>query len=205
MRNTLLVCAVIALASSLVVAQQKPLSVTTASPDALVLYQKALDFVENVESESARPLLDEAIQKDPGFAMAYALRAVTGAGFTVTRESRDKAASLADKVSPGERHWIMAAQAQADGDVPKMKQHLGELLKLYPNDQHVAYFAGNASRLVDDTEALTHFKRATTIDSEIRGALQSDRLHPAPEGRFRRRGAGAQTVHRQPPGFRQPV
>jgi tetratricopeptide (TPR) repeat protein len=167
MRNTLLVCAAIALASSPVVAQQKQLSVTTASPDALALYQKALDFVENVESESARPLLDQAIQKDPGFAMAYALRAVTGAGYTHARENRDKAVSLADKVSPGERHWIMAAQAQADGDVPKMKQHLGELLKLYPNDHHVAYFAGNASRLVDDTEALTHFKRATTIEPKF--------------------------------------
>ena len=163
MRNTLLVCALIALASSPVVAQQKQLSVTTASPDALVLYQKALDYVENVESESARPLLDQAIEKDPGFAMAYALRAFTGAGFNLARENRDKAVSLADKVSPGERHWIMAAQAQADGDVPKMKQHLAELLKLHPNDQHVAYFAGNASRLVNDSEALTHFKRATTI------------------------------------------
>ena len=55
MRNTLMVCAVIALASSPTVAQQKQLSITTASPDALVLYQKALDYVENVESESARP------------------------------------------------------------------------------------------------------------------------------------------------------
>jgi tetratricopeptide (TPR) repeat protein len=164
MRNTLLVCAFISLASSPVVTQQTQLSVTTASPEALVLYQKALDYAENVESESARPLLDQAIQKDPNFAMAYALRADTGAGFNVSRENRDRAVSLVDKVSPGERHWIMAAQAQADGDVLKMKQHLVELLKLHPNDRHVAYFAGNASRLVDDTEALTYFKRATTID-----------------------------------------
>ena len=167
MRNTLMVCAVIALASSPTVAQQKQLSITTASPEALVLYQKALDYVENVESESARPLLDQAIQKDSGFAMAYALRAVTGAGFNVARENRDKAVSLIDKVSPGERHWIMAAQAQADGDVLKMKQQLVELLKLHPNDQHVAYFAGNASRLVDDSEALTHFKRATAINPKF--------------------------------------
>jgi tetratricopeptide (TPR) repeat protein len=167
MRNTLLVCAVIALAPSLVLAQQKRLSVTTASPDALALYQKALDYVENVESESARPLLDQAIQKDPGFAMAYALRAFTGAGFNVARENREKAFSLADKVSPGERLWIMAAQAQSEGDVPKMKQHIVELLKLHPNDPHVAYFAGNASLLVDDAEALTYFKRATTIEPKF--------------------------------------
>ena len=205
MRNTLMVCAVIALASSPTVAQQKQLSVTTASPDALVLYQKALDYVENVESESARPLLDQAIQKDPGFAMAYALRAVTGAGFNVARENRDKAVSLVDKVSPGERHWIMAAQAQADGDVPKMKQHLVELLKLHPNDQHVAYFAGNASRLVDDTEALTYFKRATTIDPKFAAPYNQIGYIQLRKGDFAGCRAGAQTVHHQSPRFRQPV
>ena len=150
MRRTLLVCAAIALTPSLAMAQQRQLSVTTASPEALALYQKALDFVENVESESARPLLDQAIQKDPGFAMAYALRAVTGEGSNASRQNLEKALSFVEKVSPGERQWIMAAQAQADGDVPKMKQHLVELLKLHPNDQHVAYFAGNAARLTDD-------------------------------------------------------
>jgi tetratricopeptide (TPR) repeat protein len=148
-------------------AQQKPLTVTTASPEALTLYEKALDYAENVESDSARPLLDQAIQKDPGFAMAYALRAATGGGFNVARQNREKAISLADKVSPGERHWIMAAQAQADGDVPKMKLHIGELVKLHPADPHVAYFAGNTFRMVNDTEALTYFERATTIDAKF--------------------------------------
>ena len=97
MRNTLLVCALIALAPSLAMAQQKQLSVTTASPEALVLYQQALDFAENVESERSRPLLDQAIQKDPGFAMAYALRAVTGDGFNVARQNREKALSLSTR------------------------------------------------------------------------------------------------------------
>ena len=67
MRNTLMVCAVIALASSPTVAQQKQLSITTASPDALVLYQKALDYVENVESESARPLARPGHPEGPWF------------------------------------------------------------------------------------------------------------------------------------------
>ena len=167
LRNTLLVCAILALASSLTSAQQKQLSVTTTSPEALALYQKALDYAENVESANARPLLDQAIEKDPGFAMAYNLRAVSGGGFNVARENRDKAISLLDKVSPGERHWIMASKAQADGDVPKMQQHVAELLKLHPNDPHAAYFAGNAARMVDDNQALKHFKRATTIEPKF--------------------------------------
>lgn len=167
MRNTLLVCAVLALAPSLASAQQKQLPVTTTSTEALALYQKALDYVENVEYVDARPLLDEAIQKDPGFAMAYALRAVVAGGFNVAQENRDKALSLLDTVSPGERHWIMASKAQADGDVAKMQQHIAELLKLHPNDQHAAYFAGNAARMVDDNQALRYFKRATTIDPKF--------------------------------------
>ena len=167
LRNILLVCAVLALAPSLASAQQRQMPVTTTSPEALALYQKALDYAENVESANARPLLDQAIEKDPGFAMAYALRAVAGGGFNAARENREKALSLIDKVSPAERHWIMASQAQAEGDVPKMEQHVAELLKLHPNDPHAAYFAGNAARMVNDNQALQHFKRATTIDPKF--------------------------------------
>jgi tetratricopeptide (TPR) repeat protein len=164
LRNTLLVYAVLALTSSLASAQQKQLSVTTTSPEALALYQKALDYAENVEGVNALPLLDQAIEKDPGFAMAYALRATAGVGFNAARENRGKALTLLDKVSPGERHWIMASKAQADGDVLQMQQHVAALLKLHPNDQHAAYFAGNAARLVDDSQALKYFERATTIE-----------------------------------------
>jgi hypothetical protein len=135
---------------------------TTASPEALALYQKELDFAENVESESARPLLDQAIQKDPGFAMAYALRAVTGGGFDVARQNRDKALSLADKVSPGERHWIMAAQAQPTATFrrqPTTRRVVGA-----PDDSVV--FAGNAPA-EDDAEP-SRTSRATTIDRNSR-------------------------------------
>jgi tetratricopeptide (TPR) repeat protein len=140
------------------------LTTTTQSKEALALYERAREYVENVENESARPLLDEAIQKDPAFAMAYALRAGTGGGFALARQDRDKAASLAEKASAGERHWIMAQQASADGEVPKIKEHLDALLALHPADMHVLHFAGNLTRAFDDDQALQYFTRATTID-----------------------------------------
>lgn len=140
------------------------LTITTSSKDALALYERARDYVENVENESAQPLLDEAIQKDPAFAMAYALRAGAGGGFNIGRQNREKAMGLADKVSPGERHLIMAQQASADGNVPKIKEHLAELLKLHPNDKHVLYAAGNLTRAFDDDQALQLFTQATKID-----------------------------------------
>ena len=140
------------------------LTITTSSKEALALYEQAREYVENVENESARPLLDQAIQKDPAFAMAYALRAGTGGGFNVGRQNREKALGLADKVSAGERHLILAQQASADGDVPKIKEHLGELLKLHPNDKHVLYLAGNLARAFDDDVALQYFTQATKAD-----------------------------------------
>jgi len=157
--------ALLAYAPAAVLAQAaSPLTITTPSKDVLALYERAREYAENVESESALPLLDEAIQKDPAFAMAYALRAGTGGGFNVARQNREKAMGLADKVSAGERHWIMAQQASADGDVPKIKEHIGELLKLHPNDKHALYFAGNLTRAFDDDQALQYFTRATKID-----------------------------------------
>ena len=114
-------CAVLALAPSLASAQQKQLPVTTTSTEALALYQKALDYVENVEYVDARPLLDEAIQKDPGFAMAYALRAVVAGGFNVARENRDKALHVhfikREELDPGLPGWLADRLiAAADGD-----------------------------------------------------------------------------------------
>jgi len=170
MRNTLLVCAAIALAPSFTLAQQGQMPLTTSAPDAVALYQKALDYVENIEIDAARPLVDQAIQKDPGFAMAYALRASTGGGFQVSQQNLHKAVSLADKVSPGERHWIMAMQAVSDGNVPKMKEHVAELLKLHPGDKHAVYAAGNMMQLVGDDEALALYRRATAIDPTFAAA-----------------------------------
>lgn len=179
MKNILLVCAAFVLACSPGLAQQGQMPITTTSPDALALYQKALDCAENVELEAARPLLDQAIQKDPGFALAYALRSSSGGGFQVSRESREKAVNLADKVSPGERHLIMAMQARADGNVPKTRQHLADMLKLHPSDKHAIFFAAITHwSMGEDDEALALLQRATTIDPAFAAAYnQMGYLH----------------------------
>jgi tetratricopeptide (TPR) repeat protein len=141
-----------------------PLTITTSSKEALALYERAREYVENVENESAQPLLDDAIQKDPTFAMAYALRANAAVGFEAARQHRAKALGMAKQVSAGERHLMMAQQASAEGDIPQVKQHLAELLKLHPTDKHVLYFAGNLARAFDDTQALQYFTQASKID-----------------------------------------
>lgn len=150
----------------------RELTITTSSKPALALFQQAREKMDNLETTTAAPLLDEAIQKDPNFAMAYAYRAFAGGGFNVLRQNLDKAVGLADKVSAGERHWILAQQAQFDGNLPKAKQHGDELLKLYPNDKRVSQLAGNflGDAPADLGAALRHYEKAASLDAKFASA-----------------------------------
>ncbi len=148
------------------------LTITTSSKPALALFQQAREKMDNLETATAASLLDEAIQKDPNFAMAYAYRAFVGGGFNVLRQNLDKAVVLADKVSPGERLWILAQQARSDGNLPKAKTHGDELLNLYPNDKRVAQLAGNflGDSPADLGAALRHYEKAATLDARFASA-----------------------------------
>jgi tetratricopeptide (TPR) repeat protein len=150
----------------------RELTITTSSRPALALFQQARERMDNLETTTAVPLLDEAIQKDPNFAMAYSYRAIAGGGFNVLRQNMDKAVGLADKVSAGERHWILAQQAQFDGNLVKAKQHGDELLKLYPNDKRVAQLAGNflGDSTADLGAALLHYEKAASLDARFASA-----------------------------------
>jgi tetratricopeptide (TPR) repeat protein len=149
------------------------LKITTASKPALVLFQQAREKLDNLETTAAAPLLDDAIRQDPNFAMAYAYRALAGGGFNVLRQNLDKAVVLADKVSPGERHWILAQEAQFDGNLPKAKQHGDELLKLCPQDKRVAQLAGTflGDSPADLAAAIRYYEKATTLDTRFASAF----------------------------------
>ena len=104
--------------------------------------------------------------------MAYAYRAFAGGGFNVLRQNLDKAVALADKVSPGERHWILAQEARFDGNLPKAKEHGDALLKLYPQDKRVAQLAGTflGDSPADLAAALRHYEKAAALDTRFASA-----------------------------------
>ena len=91
-------------------AQQKEMSLTT-SKEALALFVQGREKAENLEDPGT--LFEQAVQKDPQFAIAYLFAGRTNQEF---RKNVEKAASLADRVSPGEREWILAAKDQAEGN-----------------------------------------------------------------------------------------
>lgn len=162
----------LALSASLVVcvltapllASTGELPVTTSSPEARQLFVQAMDKADNLELQAALKLVDQAIAKDPDFAMAYLLRANVVASFSAVRENIEKAVSLADKVSPGERNLILGSKAQADGDMTGTKLHLDALATEFPNDKRVILRLGRFQRAIgNERQAAVLFLKATTL------------------------------------------
>ena len=152
-------------------AQNKEVPVTTSSNEAKDLFLEAREQIENMETIAATDLLDQAIAKDPGFATAYLYRSQSGGGFNVFRQNLDKAVSLADNVSEGEKYQILYTQAQADGNGVKAKEYLDLLLKDFLSDKRIqtqagTHFFGNQ----DYSQALDHFTKAVKLDKDYAAA-----------------------------------
>jgi tetratricopeptide (TPR) repeat protein len=141
----------------------------TASKEALALFLQGREKAENLEDPGT--LFDQAIQKDPDFAMAYLFAGRTNQEF---RKNVVKAAGLADKVSPGEREWILAARDQAEGNPAGRKEHLEQLVKLHPADKRAHSQLGFYYRSVgDDAASLRHFSEAARLDKKYAPAYNN--------------------------------
>lgn len=129
------------------------------------MYLQAEEKADNLELQAALKLIDQAIAKDPDFAMAYWLRANSVTAFPAFQENLAKAATLADKVSPSEREWILASTAQMDGDIAAQKAHLQAVAAQFPDDKRVVVRMARFERGQGNRrEAATLFRKATTID-----------------------------------------
>ena len=147
-------------------AQEIP--ITTSSQEARQLFIQGRDNLANVQFRKAAEYFDQAIQKDPDFAMAYLYRAQSGGGYNLAMSNIKKAVALVDKVSPGEKLLILANQARFEGNRINEKSYIEQLDKAYPNDKWAQtqigeFYYGNA----DYETALKHFNRALKIDPDF--------------------------------------
>lgn len=140
------------------------LPITTSSSEARELLLQARDLVNNVERETAIPLLDRAIEKDPSFAMAFLYRFLAGGPFSVSRPKLDRAAALSEQVSPGERLFILGTVARVNGETALARERFAELARLFPSDPQVLY-AQALALLADDEAARQKLERVTALDA----------------------------------------
>jgi len=142
--------------------------VTTSSKEALKAFEQGRFLFEKLRAQESLRYFEEAIEKDPDFALASiycSLAQPTARGFFARV---DQAVAAKEKVSEGERLYIEGFKAGVDGFPTKQQELYGELVAKYPNDERAHTFLGNSLFGTQNYEkALEHYVKATTINPEF--------------------------------------
>ena len=138
--------------------------VTTASAEARTEFMQGRDLAEKLRITDSIAHFQKAASLDPNFAMAelnLANSAPTGKEFF---EHLNKAVSLADKASSGEKLLILATEAGANNNQVKQKELLDQLVAAYPDDERAHFnLGGYYFGQQDYPKAIEHYKKATEL------------------------------------------
>jgi len=148
------------------------LPVTTSSPEARALYEKGMADYENLYLERCNDEWRAAVKADPNLGLAWAWIAFNSSDPREVSAAREKAKSLAPKLTPGEQlmiAWI--AKVQEDDFIGGISA-MNDMLEMYPKDKHLIYLAGNWLLLENgDDHAQKLFEKALAIDKNFPAAL----------------------------------
>jgi tetratricopeptide (TPR) repeat protein len=146
-------------------ADNDKIPVTSSSEEAKKEFILGRDLAEKLLIQDSIQHYDKAIALDSGFAAAELNRATSSPTAKEFFEHLNRAVSLSEKASAGERLQILAAEAGANGSVAKQKEYLDQLVEQYPNDER-AHFAlgGYYFGQQDYPNAIEHYQKATTLN-----------------------------------------
>jgi tetratricopeptide (TPR) repeat protein len=150
----------------------RTLPVTTSSPKAHALFERAMQDYENLHLERANDGWRAASHADPNFALAYAWIAFNGRDPVEASAARRKAKELIEKTSPGEKlmmQWIVSVQ---ENNTLAGIAAMNDMLAMYPKDRRLYYLVGNWMMGVNGyQQAQKMFERALAIDKNYAAAL----------------------------------
>jgi tetratricopeptide (TPR) repeat protein len=149
--------------TNLLFAQEIP--ITTSDGDAQSLFVQGRDLFDNLRYDEAQELFDQALQKDPDFAMANVYRALAATSDADFAKYLDKAVSRKSQVSDGERLIIESLKASSENDQMKSINLLREAIESYPQDKRLHHLLGisyQGARMTD--EAKDQYTMAINID-----------------------------------------
>jgi tetratricopeptide (TPR) repeat protein len=142
--------------------------ITTTSEKAREYYFQGRDLFEKLRAQESLQFFEKAVGEDSNFVMGYLFLSFaqpTTKGFF---EKFDKAVDLADKVSDGERLWIMGVEAGVNGFAMKQREYYKKLVAAYPDDERAHNLLGNHYFGQQDyVLAIKEYTKATKINPEF--------------------------------------
>ena len=154
-----------ALERSTVTAATDKVPITTASNEARDLYLKGRELAEKLRATDARRYYEQAVAKDPAFALGYLGLANTSGTTKEFIDAVTRAAALAGGVSEGEKHMVLGLEAAMKGNPAGVLAHYTELVRAFPNDERARTLLGNLYFGRQDYDAaIKEFVKATTIN-----------------------------------------
>ena len=144
--------------------------ITAASEEARELFIKGREAQENLHADAARKLYSRAIEKDPGFALAYLQRGLAAASTQDRKRDLERATELAERVSEGEQLLIGAWVATyVESNPERWLQLSQELARKYAGDKRAHGTAGSVYYFgrQDYPKAAAEFRQAVALDPEF--------------------------------------
>ena len=140
------------------------IAVTTKSEEARKEFLAGRDLADKLRITDSLEHFDKAIALDPEFALAQLNRATSSPTAKEFFDHLKLAVNYSGKASDGERMLIEAAEAGANGNLPKQKETLEKLVAAFPNDERAHFALGNYYFGQQDyPQAISHYKRATEL------------------------------------------
>ena len=150
----------------------KVMPVTTSSPKARDLYERAMQDYENFYLERANIGWRAAAAADPNFALAHLWIAFNSRDPQEASAAREKAKALAPKVTPGEQLMIQWVTGVQENNFIAGIAAMNDMLEMYPKDKRLLYLVGNW--LMGENEcgpSQKMFERALALDKNYPAAL----------------------------------
>jgi tetratricopeptide (TPR) repeat protein len=144
------------------------LPITTSSPEARALYLEGRDLLERLKATEGHLKTDQAVKKDPQFALAWLQWANTSGTAKEFQAGLDKAVANASHATEAEQKFIKAAEAGARSRPADQERLLGELAKQFPNDPRIQAQIGIIAFGRQDYDgAVRALSRAVEIDPKF--------------------------------------
>jgi len=148
--------------------EEGKIPVTTTSEEAREYYFQGRDLFEKLRAQESIQFFEKAIAEDSNFAMAYIYLSQARAGTKEFFENLNKAVALADKVSEGERLWILGYQAGVNGFAMKQREYWKKMVAAYPNDERPHTLLGNQYFGQQHyAQAIEQYKKAIEINPDF--------------------------------------